>query len=84
MEVPDWHRVEVVQLLAPSLAGDDQAGVLQYPQVLHHAEPCHLQLRDERAERLTIARKERIQQSLPRRRAEGSEYCLHCWRTIGD
>jgi hypothetical protein len=61
----DRHRVQEVQLLPPRAARRHQPGVLQHPQVLHHAEAGHGELRLERGQRASVAREEPVEQEAP-------------------
>ena len=54
-------------------AGDDETGVFEHAQVLHRAEPGHLQLRLELGERAAVTRKEPVEQEAPRRVGERFE-----------
>ena len=72
----DRHRVEEVQLLPAGAAGDDQPRVLQHPQVLHHAEPGHLDVRLELGERAAVPLEQPVQQAPPGRVRERLEHAV--------
>ena len=52
-------------LLPARAAGDDQAGRLEHAQVLHHAEPRHLQLGFQLAERAAVTLVEPVEEVPP-------------------
>jgi hypothetical protein len=63
VDLPDRDRIEVVELLAALLVGDDQVRPLEDPEVLHHTEAGHLGERvDEGAERPTVVVGEQVEQ----------------------
>ena len=61
----------------PRLLADDEARLLQHPQMLHDAEARHRQPLLERAEGLPVLLKQRIEQAPPGRIGEGSEDTVH-------
>ena len=63
-----------MELLAPHLAGDDEACVLQHAQVLHHSEARHLQLRLELGARAAVTLEEPVEEESPRRVGERLEH----------
>src|SRR5207247_7690007 len=77
VDEPDRDGVQEVQLLAPALLRDPEAGLLEHPQVLHHAEARHRQSPLERAERLPVFLEQRVEQPPARRGGKGPEHCLH-------
>ena len=54
--------IQEVQLLPARPARDDEAGVFEHPQVLHHAEPRHLQLGLELGERSAVTLEEPVEE----------------------
>ncbi len=72
VDQPDRHRVEEVQLLAPRPALDYEPRLLQYAEVLHDAEPGHLQLGSKLAERAAVTLEEPVEQQP----AGGVRQCL--------
>ena len=55
---------------------DDEAGVLQHPQVLHHAEARHLQLGLELRQRAAVTREEPVEQEATRRVGQRLEHTV--------
>ena len=55
------------QLLPARPASDHESRLLEEAQVLHHAEPGHLQLGLELGERAAVTHKEPVEQEAPRR-----------------
>src|SRR3954471_10911560 len=74
VDLADRHRVEEVELLPAVLAGHDQVGLLEDPQVLHHAVARHLQLRLELGQRPPVAGEQQVEQEPARRIGEGLEH----------
>ena len=62
-----------MQLLPALPAGDDEPGLLEQAQVLHHAEARHLQVGLELPERAAVALEEPVEQEAPRRIGERLE-----------
>ena len=83
MDEPDRNRVEEVQLLAAALLGDHEPRVLELLEVLHHAEPRHLEARAERVQRLAVLPEELVEQGPAGRIGQGAEHVIHV-RKIGD
>ena len=77
MDEPDRDRVQEVELLPAPPPGDDQAGLLELLQVLHHAEAGHLEALLERAQRLPVLAEELVEQAPPRRIGQGPEHLVH-------
>ena len=78
MDEADGDRVEVVQLLAAGPAGDDEAGLLEHGEVLHHAEAGHLGQRGRKlAEALPVALEQPVEQGAPVGVGQGFEHLLH-------
>ena len=73
VDQPDRHRVQVVELLPALPARDDETGVLEDAQVLHHAEAGHLELGLELRERAAVALEELVEQVASRRIGERLE-----------
>ena len=73
VDQPDRHRVQEVELLPALPAGDDEPGVLEHAQVLHHAEAGHLELGLELRERAAVTLEEPVEQVAPRRVGERLE-----------
>ena len=61
----------------PLPAGHDEPGLLEHPQVLHHAEARHRHALLERAQRLPVLALERVEQAAPRRVGERLEHVVH-------
>src|SRR5438067_13202523 len=74
-----------MQLRPARAAGDDEAGLLENPQVLHHAEAGHLELGLELGERTAVALEEPVEQMAAGRIGECPEdlVVVHA-RIIGD
>jgi hypothetical protein len=72
----DGDGVEIVQLLAPRPAGDDEAGVFENTQVPHHPEPRHLLARGQVAERAAVALEEPVEEVTARGVGEGLEHAV--------
>ena len=83
MDEPDRDGVEEVQLLPAPPPGDDEAGVLELLQVLHHPEARHLEPRLELVERLAVVPEELVEQAPPGRVGQRLEHLVHAPR-IGD
>ena len=86
MDEADRDGVQEVQLLPARAARDDEARVLEDAQVLHHAEPRHLELRLELRERAAVALEEPVEEMPARRvgqRPEDPVVVVH-GRMIGD
>ena len=56
--------------------GDDEARVLEHPQVLHHTEARHLQLRLELGQRAAVTREEPVEQEATRLVGERLEHTV--------
>jgi hypothetical protein len=74
---PDRNGVQEVQLLAAPAARDHDAGLLEDPQMLHHAEPRHRQPLLERAERLAVLLEQLVEQAPARRVGQCFEDLVH-------
>ena len=61
-------------LLPAPAAGDDEPGVLEHAQVLHHAEPRHLQLGLELGQRAAVTLTKPVEQMPSRRVGEHLEH----------
>ena len=77
MDEPDRDRVQEVELLAASPPGDDEARLLELLEVLHHAEPGHVEPRLERAQRLAVLTEQLVEQAPPGGIGEGLEHVVH-------
>ena len=77
MDEPDRDGVQEVELLAPAPRGHDEPGLLEHPQVLHHAEARHRQPPLERAQRLPVLAEELVEQAPPGRVGERPEHLVH-------
>ena len=67
MDLPNGNRVEEVELFPARFSGDDQACVLEQPQVLHDAESGHVHLGLELGERAAVALEESVEEKSPGR-----------------
>src|SRR3954451_2420653 len=74
VDQPDRDGIEVVELLAARFPADDEAGALEDPQVLHHAEARNPQLRLELGERAAVTLEEPIEKESTRRVRERTEH----------
>src|SRR2546423_9286896 len=63
-------------LLPAGSTRSDETGVLQHPQVLHHAEAGHLQIRLELAERAAVSLEQAVEQVPPGRIGECLEHAI--------
>jgi hypothetical protein len=61
-------------LLAPDLAGHDQAGLLEHAEVLHDPEPGHGQLRLELGEGTAVALAQAVEEQAPGGIGQGPEH----------
>ncbi len=61
-------------LLPPDLPGHDQAGVLEHLQVLHHAEPGHVEAALQFAQALPVPLEQAVEDLPPGRVTEGPEH----------
>src|SRR5262249_42854861 len=71
----DW--IEVMQLLATLLQGDDEAGFLEHREMLHHRLACHVMPLAKLAQVLPIACMKPVEQLAPDRIGERLEHCIH-------
>jgi hypothetical protein len=65
-----------VQLLPARPAGDDQPGVLEQAQVLHHAEARHLQLGLQLGERAAVTLEQAVEEEATRGVGERLEHAI--------
>ena len=79
MDEPDRYGVEEVQLLAPALAGNDEAGLLEDLEVLHHSEARHRHPLLQSGQRLTVLGEQGVEQVPPSRVCKGLEYRVHAF-----
>jgi len=77
VDEPDRDGVQEVQLLPAPALRDDEAGVLEHAQVLHHAEARHVEARLQRAQRLRVLAEELVEQVAPGRIGQGPEHVVH-------
>ena len=77
MDEPDRNGVQEVQLLAAALAREDETGLFEHLQVLHHAEARHRQALLERTQRLTVLLKQLVEQLAPRGIGQRLEHLVH-------
>jgi hypothetical protein len=78
VDLADGDRVEEVLLLAPYLAGGDEVGLFEHPEVLHHAEARQLgQHGAELGERLAVAAEQGVEQRPPVGVGQGPEGEVH-------
>ena len=80
MDEPDRDRVEEVELLPAPPPGDDEAGLLELLQVLHHPEAGHREALLERAQRLAVLPEELVEQAPPGGVGQGPEHLVHAGR----
>src|SRR5687767_9723506 len=80
VDEPDRNRIQEVELLAAPAPRRDQPRLLEHPQVLHDGETRHRQPALERAQRLSVALEERVEQTASRGVREGLEHGVHCPR----
>ena len=59
-----------------ALGGRHQSRVLEHAEVLHHAEPRHLQIGLELRQRASVAHEEPVEEMPPRRVGEGLEHAV--------
>jgi len=73
------NGIQEVKLLPTTAGRDDQAGVLQSPQVLRHSLTCHCESGTQPAQRLPVKRAERVQQLSACRAGERlkDSVCIH-------
>ena len=75
VDEPDRHRVQVMVLVAPLLAGHDESRLFQDPEMPHDPEPGQLRnLGLQLAERHAVALKQPVQQQSPCRVGQGLEH----------
>jgi hypothetical protein len=74
---PDGNGIEVVVLLAPDAAGDDEVGALEDAQVLHGPEAAHVAVAAQLGERLTVAGKQLVEEPAPVPVGERFEDVIH-------
>ena len=72
----DRHGVEEVELLPARSARDDETGLFEDAQVLHHAEARHLQLGLELGQRAAVTLEEPVEQEPARRIGECLEHAV--------
>src|SRR6185436_9990470 len=72
VDLLDRYRVEVAVLLATDAPGHDEPGVLEYAEMLHHAESRHVvrEGRGDLVHRLPLIREEPVEDPPPRRICE--------------
>jgi hypothetical protein len=76
----DGDGVEEVELLPAPAPGDDQTGVLQLLQVLHHAEAGHLEPLLEGVQRLPVLAEQLVEQGPPGGIGQRSKDLVHASR----
>ena len=77
MDEPDRDGVEEVQLLPALPSGDDEPGLLELLQVLHHPEARHVEARFELVERLAVLAEELVEQAPPGGVGQRLEHLVH-------
>jgi hypothetical protein len=66
VDQPDRDGIEEMQLLPPLLAGDDEPGLLEHLEVLHHAEAGHRQLGLQLRQRAAVTCEQEVEQEATR------------------
>ena len=77
VDEPDRDGVQEVELLPTPPLGDDEAGLLQLPEVLHDPEARHRKPRLEFGQRLAVGPEELIEQAPPGRVGQRLEHLVH-------
>jgi len=75
----DRDRVQEVQLFPAAPLGDDEAGLFELPEMLHHPEAGHREPLLKRAQRLPVGPEQLIEQLPPRGVSQRLEHLVHAF-----
>ena len=77
VDEPDRDGVQEVELLPAPPLGDDEPGLLQLLEVLHHPEARHREARLELGQGLAVVPEELVEQAPPGRVGQRLEHLVH-------